>query len=206
MNIELTNEVVTPEMQDENTREYWKEKAALIGVTYPNNITTDKLKTLVLEKMASNEKANASVRAPKLASKRDLATMIAADEALKLVRYQLIVRDPSLQSATGMYVTVGNDFIGITRKFIPFIETPWHAERWILDHLKTLNYTVMPTALHNQLKTNLNKPEAMKFVPKFQIIELPPLSEDELKELASLQAAQGTGQMDADETSGSTLA
>ena len=54
MSTEIKN--VSTEEIDTNARTYWKNQANMMGIDYPNNITTDKLKDLVQTKLAEPSK------------------------------------------------------------------------------------------------------------------------------------------------------
>lgn len=197
MTEQLTNQEVTTQEVDTNSREYWKQEAQKLGLSYPTNIKTENLMQLVQAALENKEKAKHSQ------PKRGLSSGIGAlapevqamqDAALSLVRFRLLVLDPSKQNATGMFVSAGNDNIAPVKRMIPFNVSVWHAERIIVEHLKNLKFTRLKSQYIDKLKGNFDDPESRTLMPCFAIEELPPLTPEELQNLQKLQAQQGTGQ------------
>lgn len=191
MSIEKLDDYI-PELTEENTREYWKNRAGLLGITYPNNIKLEDLKSLVQAKLAEQVPlpvdANATYK-----GKLHPAIVKMQDEATKLVRFKITVLDPNRASWTGMLATVGNANLVIKRA-IYFIDEPWHAEKIVVDYLKGMKYVHRPVAKDRMGKGVLNSHDNPKMLPVFHIEELPPLTQEELNELAKYQAANNTGQ------------
>lgn len=193
MSIEQLNTLPNEEEVTENAREYWKEKANLLGISFVPNIPTDKLKSLVQAKLAEpvgNDKGKVYT------SKLSPEVRAMQDEANRLVRFKITVLDPSKHSWTGMYVTAGNDNLSPIRRAVYFIEEAWHAEKIIVEALKTMRYAYRPTEKSRVLKGTFNKYEAPQMKPVFQIEELPPLTEEELQDLMKYQAQNNTGQQE----------
>lgn len=197
MTDQLTNEAVNEQQIETNSREYWKQEASKLGLSYPNNMQTEKLKDLVqstieLRAKAKTENGNKGVSnnlgslAPEVRAMQETAT--------SLVRFKLTVLDPNKRSATGMFVTAGNDNLAPIKRMIPFNVPVWHAERIVVEHLKNIKYTVMKSTYNQTLKASFDDPKARTSMPCFLIEELPPLTEQELLDLQKRQAQQGTGQ------------
>ena len=196
MTDQLTNTDVTPEEVDTNSREYWKQEAEKLALSYPNNMPTEKLIALVQStiKARAEVHANAPARglnksigrlAPEVQSMQDTAT--------SLVRFRLTVLDPNKRSATGIFVSAGNDNLAPIKRMIPFNVPVWHAERIIVEHLKNIKYTALQSRYNDRLKASFDDPESRKLMPCFLIEELPPLTDEELANLQQLQSQQGTG-------------
>ena len=196
MTDQLTNTDVTPEKVDTNSREYWKQEAEKLALSYPNNMPTEKLIALVQStiKARAEVHANAPARglnksigrlAPEVQSMQDTAT--------SLVRFRLTVLDPNKRSATGVFVSAGNDNLAPIKRMIPFNVPVWHAERIIVEHLKNIKYTALQSRYNDRLKASFDDPESRKLMPCFLIEELPPLTDEELANLQQLQSQQGTG-------------
>ena len=188
MSTEIKN--VSTEEIDTNARTYWKNQANMMGIDYPNNITTDKLKDLVQTKLAEPSKKGeltAEKYSPKVLSMRD--------EALRLVRFKIKVLDPNRQSWSGMWVTAGNANLTPITRAIYFIDEAWHAEKIIVDHLKSMKYTLRPFDMVQKRGKTL---PVGKQLPMFEITELPPLTTEELESLKKLQLSQNTGQQEQD--------
>lgn len=196
MTDQLTNTDVTPEEVDTNSREYWKQEAEKLALSYPNNMPTEKLIALVQStiKARAEVHANAPARglnksigrlAPEVQSMQDTAT--------SLVRFRLTVLDPNKRSATGIFVSAGNDNLAPIKRMIPFNVPVWHAERIIVEHLKNIKYTALQSRYNDRLKASFDDPGSRKLMPCFLIEELPPLTDEELANLQQLQSQQGTG-------------
>lgn len=200
MTDQLTNQEVTEQEIDTNSREYWKQQAELLALSYPNNMPTEKLRNLVQEtlKIRNEAKTNSPKRGLN-ASIGALAPEVRAmqDSALSLVRFRLTVLDPNKRSATGIFVSAGNDNIAPIKRMIPFNAPVWHAERIIVEHLKNIKYTSLQSTYNDKLKASFDDPSSRKLMSCFLIEELPPLTEEEIADLQHLQAQQGTGQTDA---------
>lgn len=199
MSIQEAKETVTDTDIDENAREYWKQQALIRGITYPVNITTDKLKDLVKKHIAEKEveiAGNYRGRKEIQMIAPEVRTMI--DDATRLVRFKLEILDPNKQSWTGMYVSAGNENLPAIRKFIPFNAEVWHAEQIIINVLKGMRYVVRPSQKHNRTGVMVDNIAKPKVLPSFRIIELPMLNNEELAELARQQQINGTGMSEDD--------
>lgn len=196
MTDQLTNIDITKEEVDTNSREYWKQEAEKLALSYPNNIPTEKLIALVQSTIKTRAEAhnNTSTRglnksigrlAPEVQSMQDTAT--------SLVRFRLTVLDPNKRSATGIFISAGNDNLAPIKRMIPFNVPVWHAERIIVEHLKNIKYTALQSRYNDRLKASFDAPESRKLMPCFLIEELPPLTNEELANLQQLQSQQGTG-------------
>ena len=196
MSEQLLNTPVTEEQVDQNARAYWKDKAGLLGIDYPMNITTDKLKELVQQTMLANDKKQADNGAigKVVVDTLSEATRKGIDAANALVRFKITVMNPQMVNSTGILITAGNANFSAISRVIPFNAPVWHAERIIVEHLKNMKYQAYKSTYNNQLKGNFDNGGKAKLVPSFIIEELPLLTEDELQALAELQTAQGTGQ------------
>lgn len=109
-------------------------------------------------------------------------------EAMKLVRCQIFNNDPKKNDLNGEIVTVVNKYVGTVRKFVPFgeaTENGYHIPQIMLDVLKRRKY---------QKIRSVKQPNGIEVVqttrvPEYTINILPPLTAEELKELAVTQAA-----------------
>lgn len=195
----LETEVTELEV-DENARSYWKEQANLLGISYPQNITTPKLMELVQQTITernnqqSHSTSSVGTRGINTIEKLAPEVIKAQDHALALVRFKLTVLDPNKSSLSGMVFTVANDNIAPVKRVIPFNAEIWHAERIILDYMKGMKYQQLKSKWNEKMKGNFDDPASAKLMPCFHIEELPPLTLEELKDLAEVQMAQGTGE------------
>lgn len=196
MTDQLTNTDVTPEEVDTNSREYWKQEAEKLALSYPNNMPTEKLIALVQSTIKARAEAHANTPARGLnKSIGRLAPEVQSmqDTAMSLVRFRLTVLDPNKRSATGIFVSAGNDNLAPIKRMIPFNAPVWHAERIVVEHLKNIKYTALQSRYNDRLKASFDDPNSRKLMPCFLIEELPPLTDEELANLQQLQSQQGTG-------------
>ena len=106
-------------------------------------------------------------------------------KALRLVRCSIVNLDPNDHDLQGAIVSVSNAYID-SSKFVPFKpeqgSESYHLPQCIVDTLRDIKYP--------QVRQSKNSTELVtEYIPKFNIIELPPLTEEELKKLAEEQAA-----------------
>jgi hypothetical protein len=199
MSIEQTNLNVSTEDTEINERVYWKEQANIRGVSYPNNITTQKLKEAVQAKIAEQEAMmTGGTRGRGGLEKLAPEVLKNIDEATALVRFSIHVLDPSKQDWTGVTVTAGNANFSPVRRTIPLNAPVWHAEKILVEVLKSMKYAHRKSERHPRLKTHVDNLSKAKYLPCFKIVELPPLTTEELKALAEQQAVNNTGQAEND--------
>jgi hypothetical protein len=110
-------------------------------------------------------------------------------KALRLVRVRITNLDPNDQQLPGAIITVMNKYTGKVSRFISFGDennAGTHVEQILINFLKQQKFT-----LHKPKKDSVFgvKSYITRTVPKYAIEELPPLTEKELKELATQQRA-----------------
>ena len=178
---------VEVETEEQNTRAYYKQQADNLGLNYPQNISTEKLKQIVGNKMKQ------------IHSEQPKKNNVAATQFMDmraLVRIQINVLNPAKQNWTGEIFTVGNDVIPHMTRFIPYnaVNGIWHVERMFVEMLKNRKYQRMVE--HSGSRNDPSKYgvdyNRNQLVPEFSIIELPPLTEQELEDLGANQAANGS--------------
>lgn len=175
------------EISEENTRAYYKQQADVLGLNYPHNIKTEKLKEIVgrkLQAMRQQAKSTSAIAAEQFQDMR------------ALVRIQIHVLNPAKQNWTGEIFTVGNDAIPHMTRFIPFnaVNGIWHVERMFVEMLKNRKYQAMTEHSGSQRDPRYYgvNYHNNKLLPEFNIIEFPPLTEEELSELGANQAINGS--------------
>lgn len=175
------------ETEEQNTRAYYKQQADNLGLNYPQNISTEKLKQIVGNKMKQ------------IRSEKPKENNVAANQfkdMRALVRIQVNVLNPAKQNWTGEIFTVGNDVIPHMTRFIPYnaVNGIWHVERMFVEMLKSRKYQRMVE--HSGSRNDPSKYgvdyHRNQLVPEYSIIELPPLTEQELQDLGANQAANGS--------------
>lgn len=181
------NEEYNVETGEQNTRACYKQQADNLGLNYPQNISTEKLKQIVgnkLKQIRSEQPKKNNVAATQFKDMR------------ALVRIQINVLNPAKQNWTGEIFTVGNDVIPHMTRFIPYnaVNGIWHVERMFVEMLKNRKYQRMVE--HSGSRNDPSKYgvdyNRNQLVPEFSIIELPPLTEQELEDLGANQAANGS--------------
>ena len=166
-----------------------KARANLLGVKFHPSISLEKLR----------EKVNAAVTSDGVATSEEEAKDHAEPkqetigekrkrlktEALKLVRIRLTCLNPAKKEWEGEIITVGNSLIGSVKKFVPFnADDGWHVPHVIYQQLKERQCQVFYTATD----ARGNKVRKGKLIKEFAIEVLPPLTKEELDELARRQA------------------
>ena len=113
-------------------------------------------------------------------------------EQMKLVRVRITNMDPKKKDIPGEIITVANEYLGTVSKYIPFGEVTdngYHIPQCLFTELESrrfLNIRVIKDA-----RTGTNRVETNN-AREFALEVLPPLTKDELKDLAIAQAAAGT--------------
>lgn len=162
-----------------------KNKADMLGVTYHPSIGLDKLKEKVAAKM--NELPEKDEMSSGQVGRIEPKTkMEKHQEASKLVRIILNSRDPNKKDWPGEIVSVGNSTVGFFKKYIPY-GVEWHVPQIILNTLKEKQLQVFV----NKVDDRGNKTKQGKLIKAYTIQDLPPLSAEEIKALATAQAASG---------------
>jgi hypothetical protein len=108
---------------------------------------------------------------------------------MKLVRCQIFNLDPSKTDMQGEIYTVRNKYLGSIKRMVPWgdkVANGWHLPVIMVNYLRGRKFVQKksirdPKTGRIDLKTEL--------VPEFNIVELPPLTEKELKELKENQGA-----------------
>lgn len=173
-----------------NELELLKQKADLLGIPYKGNIGVDSLRGKINARMAGEATKEVSEdESQKTETEQELRDRI-YKEKMKLVRCQITNLDPSKSDLRGEILTVANRYLGTVRKFIPFGEQTdggFHVEQVLLDFMKSKRF------VQKRAKTVKGvKMIESRLVPEYAIVEMPPLSPEELKQLADRQAAAAT--------------
>ena len=184
-NLNEENQEVEVIAQDE--LEALKARANLLGVKFHPSISLEKLREKVNAAVTSEgeaeEPSNSSPEAKEetIGEKRKRLKT----EALKLVRIRLTCLNPAKKEWEGEIITVGNSLIGSVKKFVPFnADDGWHVPHVIYQQLKERQCQIFYTATD----ARGNKVRKGKLIKEFAIEVLPPLTKEELDELARRQA------------------
>ena len=188
---------VEPVKQDELAS--LKERAISMGIGFSNNIGVDALKQKINDKLLGNAspETDTVIVADDEIDQYTLPLNEVTDQAILrermykenmyLVRCRITNLNPLKKDVTGEWVTVHNKFLGTVRKLIPFGESTdngYHIPKILLEVLKERKFLSMKRKRGNEQ----GAPE-QQWVKEFAIEELPPLTKEELEQLARQQAA-----------------
>ena len=191
---QLNAELPTPPADE---RKELMQRADDMGISYAKNISTPKLRELVLAKLNgeeveySQEENNTVVPAStgKPKSRGELRA-----EALALVRFTMVCQNPDRQQMPSITITFNNNIVGQVTHVLPlspeFYKNGWHAPRCIVEQLKQKTFSQHRTETSKIDKRTRNT--KLVQVPEFIITELPPLTPEELAALAKRQANSGS--------------
>lgn len=172
-------------VQDE--LEALKARANLLGVKFHPSISLEKLREKVNAAVTSEGEAEEPSNSPSETKQETIGEKRKRlkAEALKLVRIRLTCLNPAKKEWEGEIITVGNSLIGSVKKFVPFnADDGWHVPHVIYQQLKERQCQVFYTATD----ARGNKVRKGKLIKEFAIEVLPPLTKEELDELARRQA------------------
>ena len=164
-----------------------KARANLLGVKFHPSIRLEKLREKVNDAVTSEDEAEEAPNTPSETKEETIGETRKRlkAEALKLVRIRLTCLNPAKKEWDGEIITVGNSLIGSVKKFVPFnADDGWHVPHVIYQQLKERQCQVFYTATD----ARGNKVRKGKLIKEFAIEVLPPLTKEELGELARRQA------------------
>lgn len=145
-----------------------------MNVKYHHNASLDTLRGLLKEELGE----------PKKEEPKQERFNIMRSPANELVRCAITCMNPHKKDWQGEIFTAGNAY-GTIRKFVPYnceAAQSWHVPRIILEAMKSREY--LTTNLQHTTKGDkINQ----IFLPEFTIVELPPLTQEELDKLAQDQ-------------------
>lgn len=175
-------------MKDELT--LLKERADDLGIKYSNNIGLESLKARVNEALSPKVQETEEEVVTKDGAKKS-ARQKAQEEQLALVRIRLTCMNPAKKDIPGAIYTIANKNIGIVRKYVPFTgaENGYHVPRCIYELLKRKEFQQVRTVKDNTVLGGVRYVNTN--VKEFAIEKLPPLTKEELKDLAHEQATTG---------------
>lgn len=180
MSNETTQEA--PTINGKSELDILKAQADRMGISYKANISLTTLKAKI-QLVQDGESLEPEASRVDNTTQEDKATEV-YQEAMKLVRVQITPLDTN--KATNYdcdFFTAGNSVVGNVTRNIPF-GRPWHVEQILVNAIKEKTYQQFTTKKNAQGADVVTK----RNVPAYSVVELPPLSAQELKELADLQA------------------
>lgn len=157
-----------------------KAEADELGIKYSTNISAVKLQ----EKIDSHNDTEQSPQDEVDKLKK---------QAHKLIRVIIVPNDPMKREFQGEIFSVSNAVLGTYKKYVPYNqEEGYHLPKMMIDALKERKYQSF-----QEIKgKDGNMYTKSILIPAFNIVELEPLSEKELKDLASQQQARNAIQKD----------
>ena len=187
------------------------QRATLMGISFSNNSTVESLRAKinaaldgapekadepevveepVVEAVASNE-VNALTGESENKPQKTFREQ-QHDEQLRMIRIRVTCMDPKKKDLKGEIFTIANEYIGTVRKFVPFGEDSeggYHVPYCILTMMedrKFLNIRIVKNRLSGRDEV------LSSWAKEFAIEILPPLTQQELNQLATAQIAAGS--------------
>lgn len=179
-----------------------KDRAKLMGIKFSNNIRIESLREKIAAKQAGEDvpdeptnKVNplAAVGAPEEAPAIKEMTLreYMVKEQMKLVRLRIQNLDPKKKDLSGEVLCVANEYLGTIKKYIPYGEASDEGY-----HVPFCIYTELESRRFQNVRTYTDKATGQirvesNWAREFSLEVLPPLTKNELVQLASAQAAAG---------------
>jgi len=177
-----------------------KETAKLMGISFSNNISVETLRAKIEEKRSGVEEeqpakapvANPLIGETEVPVKAKSLRKHLHDEYMKLVRVRIQNLDPKKANLPGEVFCVANEYIGNVKKYIPYGEATddgYHIPYVLYQNLEARRF--LNIRVVKDKKTGTTRP-VTSWNKEFAIEVLPPLTPDELKQLATAQLAAGS--------------
>ena len=195
-----------------------REIAKELNISYSGNTGLDTLKRKIIDHLQTTAKENSifnvdpeddeiqvAARPTKRVNKPTLTELANRDpqtesdpmvrrqivraKAMRLHRIRIVNLDPSDAQLPGAIVTVYNKYTGKVSKFIPFGDEStggYHVPEIIVNHLKNQKFALRREKKGGKFGV---KAYSTSMVHKFSITELPPLTPEEIADMAARQAA-----------------
>lgn len=161
-----------------------KARADMLGLSYHPSIGVEKLREKVANAMSSVEPV-APMPVSTAAESEDEIRRRQKLEASELVRIRVSCMNPNKKEWEGEIFTVGNSLVGTFKKYVPFnAEEGWHVPRIIYNQLVERQCQIFVAARDERGNTTRKG----KIIKEFAVEVLPPLTRQELDELARRQA------------------
>lgn len=165
-----------------------KARADLLGVSYHPSIGVEKLRDKVNAALASSDEDTEAPAAAVENTEEETAAQRRQRkkrEANTLIRIRVACMNPNKKEWEGEVITAGNSAVGTFKKYIPFnADEGWHVPTIIYNQLIQRECQVFTT----KKDSRGNNVRQGKLIKEFAVEVLPPLTPDELKELARRQA------------------
>lgn len=176
-------EEVNNDVQGPSELDLLKQRATQMGLKFHHNIGLEKLKQMVNDKLNGVDSGvtDSDDGSHKKLTKAQLKMQMRKD-ANKLVRVRVTCMNPNKKEWQGEFFAVSNSYIGTIKKYVPF-GVEWHVPEVILKMIEARQFQTF----YNE-KVKGRTVRKGRLVKEFGVERLPPLTEQELKELARRQA------------------
>lgn len=208
------SETMNPELDDadpqaDNELTILKNRARMMGITFSNNIGVEALRKRIADRQngteADVEQLEAQATEPEVnplslpneaparpETRAELRERL-RKENLRLVRLRITNLDPKKKDLPGEILTVGNDTLGMIKKFVPYgevTENGYHVPYIIYNMMKARRFLDIRVTKDNRGRERI----IQRMVPEFALEELPMLTPKELADLKAAQAAASVGE------------
>lgn len=188
-----------------------KQRASLMGIAFSNNISAATLRKKIEDKMAgepevaeADDQPNGLEAAAAVADAKDTVPAAGAKakpkteyeiqyaEQMKLVRCRITCLNPNKANLPGEILTVANKVLGTVKKFVPYGEVTDDGY-----HIPYILYKTLEDKKFLHIRSTRDRKTGTpqihtSWAKEFAIEVLPPLTEEELKRLATAQLAAGS--------------
>lgn len=157
-----------------NELEALKKQASLLGISYGPNIGVDALREKVKEALSESEQPASFDR------------NAYNKEMTKLVRVRIVSKDPSDRDIKYRQFSFGNQVLGNSSYLIPLVppaSESWHLPQYVVNALRDIQFTTVSY-------DDKNRRPIIVTAPKYDILELPQLTKEQLSALAYSQKAR----------------
>ena len=173
------------EVDLEAQRDALLERAKTLGIKVSGNIGIDTLRERIREHLELKEDKKEETEDNSVETFNEARARIRAEQTA-LIRVRLTNMNQEKKELNGEIFTVVNKYVGTVRKFIPYNSEPYHIPKILLDLLREKEFSQKFTT-----KVDGREVNQTKWVKEFAIEVLPPLTKEELKQLATSQLAKG---------------
>lgn len=157
-----------------NELEALKKQASLLGISYGPNIGVDALREKVKEALSEPEQPATFDR------------NAYNKEMTKLIRVRIVSKDPSDRDIKYRMFSFGNQVLGNSSYLIPLVppaSESWHLPQYVVNALRDVQFTTVSY-------DDKNRRPILVTAPKYDILELPQLTKEQLSALAYSQKAR----------------
>lgn len=175
-----------------------KKRADMVGFKYHHRIGVDRLREELAAFMQGQDTQEAVAEAAVQPKRPNLsvhpetpgeAKARRQKEAARLVRVRVACMNPNKREWEGEIFTVSNSDVGTFKKYVPFNnDAGWHIPTIMLKTLQEKECQIFQTVNRPGPNGQPTKVREGKNIKEFNIEILPPLTEQELKDLANQQA------------------